>query len=134
MLESPGGAPEVANCRRGRWGKRRASRGLVARRFLLPVQPFKFPAELVEVLALGGKPVDFPELVVEPRCPLGLLYKQLSRARRGHVHLPFLDALRRFAFALAGWDDVLADVSNRAPCRPVHLAPVELYPATGPGL
>ena len=39
----------------------------------------------------------------------------------------------RYFFALSGWDDVLAGVSNRVPCRPVHLAPAELYPATGSG-
>ncbi len=66
---------------------------------LLAVQPVKLAAELVKVLALGGKPCDLLELPPElfdlngkPRGFLGLLYQQLGGVWRGHVHLPFLDA------------------------------------------
>ena len=75
------------------------------RRFLLLAgQPVKLPAQLVRVAALGGKPGNFLEPLPElfdlhgkPGGLLRLLYQQFRDVGRVHVHLPFLDALRRFA-------------------------------------
>lgn len=128
---TPQGSPGSRELPPGSSGKRRASLGAVARRFLLPVQPVKLPPELVEILALGGKPVNLPELVVKPRRSLGLLYKQFRRGRRGHGHLPFLDAAGvaavRWAWAVgpglvpdvSRWPRRRQDPQNRSPRPPL---------------
>ena len=96
----PWGRPDSVADFCGPYGKRRVGLAVVARRFLLLlVQPVKLTAEVVKVLARFGKAVNLQELEPEPFGLFGLLNKQLSYVRRGHVHLPFLDGLRRSRWA-----------------------------------
>ena len=101
-----GAAPQYSELLPGPYGARRGRACWAGpRRFLLLAgQPVKLPAQLVRVVALGGKPGNFLEPLPElfdlhgkPGGLLRLLYQQFRDVRRVHVHLPFLDALRRFA-------------------------------------
>lgn len=88
---------------------------------LLAGQPVKLPAQLVRVVALGGKPGNFLEPLPElfdlhgkPGGLLRLLYQQFRDVRRVHVHLPFLDAAGVAAVRWAGavWPGLVPDVSR----------------------
>ena len=74
-------------------GKTSASCGKCSRCFLLRfllllIQPVKLAAEFVKVFADTGKALDFEKPEPEPLGLLGLLYKQLCGAGRGHILPP----------------------------------------------